>query len=464
MEAAEEGSKAWESAQEKWQAAVENLNSNIESSIETLQEKYLNMINSIFEKLNNNITNNKGLDYVSEEWDLINKNADQYLDSLNAMYSVQTLQSKYLDAIDNTNSISAQQKLNDLMNDEISLLKEQDKLSQYDIDRAEMRYEIAMKQIALEEAQQNKSTLRLRRDTQGNYSYQYTADQDEVSKLQQELSDLYNQLYNLDAGQYKDNLNQLYDVWNEFQEKMAEAAQINDPEKRAERELLIQEQYGELINSITKENEDIKNNLYQSTMSELFDLYSQNVDNYDFMTSEQQALLDQFLTNDIDLNNAAFDNLFNLYNTNLDAFRNMTDEQIDLVMNSMVPQWDSGVQQMADKLVGEGGFQAIYNQLIEDLKVANSEYEQDIIDLAQSVTGKDGLSSVTDAYAALEEAVKGNISIVEDYMDTNDEVISKNQEVMDSIQAVVDTIDKMTQAYENAANAASKAVEESWNL
>ena len=80
------------------------------------------------------------------------------------------------------------------MESELEQLRSKDKLSQYDLDRADLRYQIALKQIALEEAQQNKTTLRLRRDSQGNYSYQYTQDEDEITKLQNELSDLYNQL------------------------------------------------------------------------------------------------------------------------------------------------------------------------------------------------------------------------------------------------------------------------------
>ena len=99
-----------------------------------------------------------------------------------------------------------------IMDDELKTLREKDKLTQYDVDRAELRYQIALKQIALEEAQQNKSKMRLRRDSQGNYTYQYTADENAVASLENELSDLYNQLYNLDANTYKNNLNELYSV------------------------------------------------------------------------------------------------------------------------------------------------------------------------------------------------------------------------------------------------------------
>ncbi|MGN0992889.1 MAG: hypothetical protein ACI4PE_03115 [Bacilli bacterium] len=126
------------------------------------------------------------------------------------MYGIQSLQNKYLDAIDQTDNIAAQRKLNALMQEELAALEQKDKLTQYDIDRANMKYEIALKQIALEEAQQNKSTMRLRRDSQGNYSYQFVTDEDEIGTLKDELADLYNQLYNFDLDRYKDNLDQIY--------------------------------------------------------------------------------------------------------------------------------------------------------------------------------------------------------------------------------------------------------------
>ena len=52
-------------------------------------EKYLNAINAIFQNLNNQVTNGLGLDYTESQWELINKNADQYLDSVNSIYLLQ---------------------------------------------------------------------------------------------------------------------------------------------------------------------------------------------------------------------------------------------------------------------------------------------------------------------------------------------------------------------------------------
>jgi hypothetical protein len=42
---------------------------------------------------------------------------------------------------------------------------------------------------------------------------------------------------------------------------MAEAAQINDPVARSERELLLQNQYEQLINGLTEQNTTVRENL-----------------------------------------------------------------------------------------------------------------------------------------------------------------------------------------------------------
>ena len=61
-------------------------------------------------------------------------------------------------------------------------------------------------EIALEEAQQNKNKMRLRRDSQGNYRYQYVADEDQINKTKEELSTLYTDLYNFDKERYKSRI------------------------------------------------------------------------------------------------------------------------------------------------------------------------------------------------------------------------------------------------------------------
>ena len=453
MTLVEEGSEEWDKAKENWMAAVSEWNSAVEAAIKNLQDKYLNAINEIFQKLNNEVTNGLGLDYVETQWDLVNRNAEEYLDSVNAIYNVQQLQSKYLDAIEQHDSASQQKKLNDLMEQEIGYLREQDKLSQYDIDRANLKYEIALKQIALEEAQQNKTQLRLRRDSQGNYTYQYTQDDDQVSSIQQEIADLYNQLYNLDAEEYRGNLEGLYDVWVEFQEKMAEAAQINDPEQRAAKELLIKEQYGELINTLAEKNELIQSNLNQSTMSHLFDLYNQNIENYDMMTAEQQAILSQFITEETDFTNAAFDNLFGLYNTTVENFQGMSNAQRDILIGSIVPQWETAVQAMADKFTGEGGFIPVCSEAFNQLDIATKEYENSL-NILQESAGQ--------TFEDIKNGINPVIIQTEQLAKNNNELINTYGQELEAIQSVIDELDSLKIKYAEAAKAAEEATKKAY--
>ena len=454
MEIAEEGSDAWEAAKENWMSAVDEWNSAVEAAIENLQEKYLNAINAIFQNLNNQVTNGLGLDYTESQWELINKNADQYLDSVNSIYQVQQLQNKYLDAIEKTDSPAQQKRLNDLMKQETDYLREQDKLSQYDLDRANLKYEIALKQMALEEAQQNKTMLRLRRDSQGNYTYQYTADEDQISSIQQEIADLYNQLYNLDAEEYRGNLEEIYDVWLEFQERMAEAAQINDPEQRAAKELLIKEQYGELINTLVEKNENTQANLYQSTMSHLFDLYNQNIVNYDEMSQEQRDILDQFMSTETDLSNAAFDNLFNLYNVNIESFKTMTDEQKDILMGSLVPQWDTAVQMMVDNIAGAGGFLPTCREAFEEIDAATQDYMSGLEELQEKAN-----ISFEDVKNGIDETIIETEKLLED----NNELISSYEQEIEAIRGVIDELEELISKYQAASDAAKKATEDAYN-
>lgn len=415
--------KAKEKWEEEWMDALEKLNDKVEDSIQNLIDKYQNAINQAFDELNKKVTNGKGLDYVNDEWDLINKNADQYLDKINSLYAIQDLENKYLEALDQTDSLSAQQKLNDMMNEQLGMLKDKDKLTQYDVDRANMMYEIALKQIALEEAQQNKSKMRLRRDSQGNYSYQFVADEDSIAQAQQDLLAAQNDLYNFDKEKYKENLNEIYEYYVEFQQKYADIMSdmsLTD-EERQERAKLLQEQYGTLINGLVEQNETIKQNLHESTFMTLEGLYAADAESFKEMTGKD-----------------------------IEAFRNLTDTEKDLIINDLIPQWDSGVQHMADVFAKEGGLIPTCKNAFEELDQATRDY-QDSLDDLEAAAGVD-FDSISAGYDE-------NIEKAQDLLYANDDLINKYMEEIDAILEVISQLDDLIAKYEEAQAAAVAATE-----
>ena len=254
--------------------------------------------------------------------------------------------------------------------------------------------------------------MRLRRDSQGNYTYQYVADNDQIGQLQDELTTLKNELYNFDLEHYRDNLDQVLEIYQEFQEKMKEAAQINDPEERAATELLLQEQYGELINGLVEQNETIRLNLHESAFTELADLYNTDLNNFQSLTSEEQEVL----------------------------------------LGQMIPQWDSGIQHMADTFAGEGGFVPTCKDAMEQLNAATETYEQDLNQVQQAAGQDFGdvQRGIDDAKTKTEELIQDNGVLIQTYQDQLNEV----RKVINELQSLCSQYNAVKIAAQQAAEAA----------
>ena len=415
-----EGTNAWKEANDRfeeykrhWMDAVDDINSQIEDSLDNLIDKYTNAVDKIFLVFENNITNGKGLDNIAEEWQLIGKQADQYLDKVNSMYEIDKLENAYKDAIDdNDGNIKAQQSLNNLMNEQLKYLKDKDKLTQYDVDRANALLQIEIKRLALEQARQSKTKLRLRRDAQGNYTYQYTADQDATRQAQQELADAQNSLYNLTKQAYKNNLDDYYDTTEEMNEKIRDVYKDTtlSAEEQNQKIAMIYEYYGDIINNLTQQNEDLKKFMMEDTFNEMA----------------------------------------KMYNTNVQNFKNMTDEEKDILMNDMVPYWKSSIQDMADTFAGAGGFGPITQDLFNDL-IDNSKDYQNSLDEIGKIAGV----SLED----IKNATDVNIQRAETLLEKNDELIDSYNEEMSKVQQVINEVERLVQTYQRAKDAAIQATE-----
>lgn len=389
---------------ELWKESVSTLNSTVESSVELVIEKYSNTINIIFDEMDKALTNGKGLDYMTLQWELVNDNADAYLDTINAAYEVQKLERSVIESLNNTDSLYAQKKLNDFMEDELKMLREKEKLTQYDVDRANALYDIKLKEIALEEAQQNKSQMRLRRDSSGNYSYQFVADQDSIGQAQQELDDAKNSLYNMDKDAYRENQQAILDAYTEYQEKMRDAANLSAEERE-----LIEEQYNEKINGLLEENNVIRNNLGES----------------------------------------AFDELAQLYNSDEANFRTMSQNEKDILIGEIIPHWNDGINEMIKKMAGEDGFATACKNAMEQLEIATVEYDNSL-KLIETTAGQ--------SFGTLAENQAENIQLAKDLAEATQEVVNKAIDEKNAVDLLKESVDALAAAYDAVAQAAEDAL------
>ena len=183
-------------ALEKMQEAESAMWEAQEGMAEAAQAVMENLNELAYQVAEQALTAGRSFDALAESMDLASKYQDEYLTKTNQIYETSKLLRDVNRDIDTTNNKNAKTKLKNFA-DEIEQMREQGQLSQLDLKIAQARYEVLKAQIALEEAQNAKSTVRLQRDSEGNYGYVYTADRGAIDDAEQELANKTNDLYNL---------------------------------------------------------------------------------------------------------------------------------------------------------------------------------------------------------------------------------------------------------------------------
>lgn len=395
----EEGSEEYRTIQEQITDTQSTLNDLIETSLENLQQQYTNIVNKITDQWAFSAMGND-LDWIAQEWELINRNADYYLDDVNAAYNIQKLQADYLDLLDDATSLDVQQKITEQMNEQLGYLREKEKLSEYDVAYAQAQLEILQRQIALQEAQANKSQMKLRRDSQGNYSYVYTANEDDVKSAQSDLLDAQNNAYNLSKDQMKDTQNDSISALQEAQDLINNLwtnANLTLDQKKERTQTIIDslkeylagtsEQLStsekNIINDfigmaeiLTDENKNRMDDVYQ-------EIINGNQDAFDQIDTRWSTSITAWLNNMEQFNDSTDDMFADLVN-NADDYQSQIDDIADLVKQDFDDMSES-IQNCVDKTNDLALSNADFiNQLKEDSGVIR-EYEERLQDYASRI-------------------------------------------------------------------------------
>ena len=421
----EEGSDEWKAIQEYITDAQQDLLETTSDTVEEMLEMYERGVNNILDKWIGSTGMGDDLDWIGEEWELINRNADYYLDDVNAAYEIQKLQGKYLDLLDQSNDLSIQNQITQQMAQQLEYLREKEKLSEYDVQYANAQLEILQKQIALQEAQRNKSQLQLRRDTQGNYSYVYTADEDDVRGAQSDLLDAQNNAYNLSKDQMKqtqdNSLSALQDA-RDMLEQIWTNANLTLEEKTKRTQTIIdslKEYLAGTSEQLSTSEENIINDfigmceiLTDENSQNLQDVYDQiingNKDAFDQIDTRWQTSITNWLQNMEEFNAATdssfkelLDN-FSGYQSDLDDLGDLAgmtfDDMSDSIQNAVDKTNDlaSSTSDFINQLKNDAGTVKEYENALAEMtaKIQDAEngmraYQEQVNELQQNLTAKE---------------------------------------------------------------------------
>jgi len=136
MNSVDVGSDAWNKFKANLEDVIDEIDSLLETQLELIATKFENKIQKAIQDVTNKLTNGLGNEYLEQEWDYITKSDSAFLDAVNSKFGIEEVERLYAAAADEAGTPVQQQKINKLMNDQLKLLREKDKLTQYDIDRA----------------------------------------------------------------------------------------------------------------------------------------------------------------------------------------------------------------------------------------------------------------------------------------------------------------------------------------
>ena len=215
--------------------AINNqLKEAIERQLETQQEIY-ESINDIVQTIEDNWVDavekvvsvqKKGLlndiDYAVDRYgDLADLN-DLYLSNSKKIYELNKLNRTILQDISKTDNVAAKSKLKDVLEEVNALQNSNAQMSEYELKTLQAKYDLRLAEIALEEAQEAKSQVRLVRDNEGNWGYMYTADAEEVSKAEQEVEDKMQALQDIQEETMRDTGEKILSIQQQYYDALSD--------------------------------------------------------------------------------------------------------------------------------------------------------------------------------------------------------------------------------------------------
>ena len=445
-ESAEEGSEDQQKYYELMNEAQDNLNNSVKEYVELLQNEATNAIDGALKKYENLITNGQGLDVVNEQWERTKDYADAVFDSVEKTYHVQDLASKIKQSINDAEGLKSQQKLQELYDKEINYLLDKKELTQYDIDAANARYQIALKEIALEEAQNAKNSMKVVRGADGNWDYQYVADDENVEEKKRELSDSIYALYELANNSYMESMDNLLEIEQKYQEQakaLAEEA-VQTGADVSERKRALDEWYESEKTRISEQGALARQDMLTSSVGVLKDAYDNNVINYENMTNSQIALIEG-------VSQAGVDSFADLEVKVNDNFQNIGD-MAHQVIATTVPEWNSAAWDIAEQWIGDdGSIKQAFEETGATLTQITEDYRTDVDELGEVADmnlGEDGIAGALQDNIELTEELEGatenlvdtSVDALEEYQDALSAVEDAWYAIKDSITSAIDEI------------------------
>lgn len=408
----------YEALQEKIRDVNSEVLSSTQDTLSALQDAYNNAISDIFKKLDDAMGGAEdSVQALADKYGYYQEEQQRYVSTAKELYEVSKLNRSIEQSIEDSTTAASKERLKALQK-LIEAQSKANKLTQYDLDMMNLQYQLALAMEELENAKNAKDTVRLTRDDNGNYGYQYTADQNKINDAQQKYEDVLQQINELAANRISELEQSFLNAQQQYLQSAQEIASdmTLTEEQRAEKLTNLQKQYAETMKYIQEQ--------YNTAFKEL--------------SVNQEAISKH-------------------YGTTLVETTSSTALQVNDQMKSMINNIDTYIENL-DKAIGTEGAAS----------TAWKNYVNDIAEVAKALTGIN-TGNVQDNIDALTKALAESMKkYTEESKDTVDEAQKTFNTIANSLKSVNDateawnrhaeTIERTETAYEKLAEVMQKNI------
>lgn len=322
---ATEGTEQYDILKANRDALLEEMNSAQEAMLSSAQEAmnaakdfYTTQIEKAAYEFGQAVSGDLGLDLLAQKYQDYTTIEEEYYDKVNESYQINQWNLKLEKLIDETKTSAHAKELKNLQ-DEIEIRKENNKLNQYDVTILEKKLAMLQAQQALEDAENAKNSVRLVRDDQGNWNYQFTADQGAIDDAQSQYNQAMNDWYNTAKDQVKNISNEIVNMKKEASDAVKEIYDdltLTSEEREAKLEE-IRQYYNERAKYLYAEQKE--------AIADMNEAGSISID--DFSNNYAEDLID--MADNLENFKSNFKNYFNDCEDALDDYNDTVDDIAD---------------------------------------------------------------------------------------------------------------------------------------
>lgn len=278
----EDVNSASEDFQSAWEEALNGINEAFEAEVQQIVDAYSDAAAGLLSSISE----------LQEAFDRRSDLASQYLEDYEKIYQFNKLNRDIEKSVDETDNVRAKKELLELQSKITALQEAGVDISKYEMEQLRQEYELKKAQIELEEAQDSKSQVQMQRDSDGNYSYVYTANTDDVANAEANYADKLHDMQVSNAEYIQDLQSNMVQMEQDYQDKVQEI--MSDTSLSAEERMAklneVNQYYDEKMKFYISEAQLWEQNSQR--------LYEQDWTNYATMTgykiSEEDKWLDHW--------------------------------------------------------------------------------------------------------------------------------------------------------------------------